>query len=147
MHWIPANIRWIMLVSGVLTCTMLYAAFAPRAVLQSTFGEALEGPLVEIVTRNWGALIGLMGAMLIYGAYSASSRPLILIVAGLSKLTFIGLVLAHGRQYLRHQAGLAVVIDLVMVALFVGYLVNRRRSSQATAFTTPNASPEATQEG
>jgi hypothetical protein len=26
------------------------------------------GPLAEIVGRNWGALITLMGAMLIYGA-------------------------------------------------------------------------------
>src|SRR5262249_8429967 len=38
MRWIPANIRWIMLVSGALTCTMLYAAIAPQAALQSTFG-------------------------------------------------------------------------------------------------------------
>jgi len=70
--------------------------------------------------------------MLIYGAYDPPGRPLVLTVAGLSKLVFIGLVLAHGRQYLGHQAGLAVVIDLVMVALFIGYLIGVRRS-QAVA--------------
>lgn len=128
MNLIAGNIRWIMLVSGALTCTMLYAAIAPQAALRSTFGETLEGPLAEIVVRNWGALIALVGAMLIYGAFDPPARPLILIVAGLSKLTFISLVLAHGRQYLGHQAGLAIAIDLVMVALFVGYLVGVRRS-------------------
>jgi len=131
MNWIVARIKWIMLVSGALTCTMLYAAIAPQAALRSTFGETLEGPLAEIVVRNWGALIALVGAMLIYGAYDPPGRPLILTVAGLSKLIFIGLVLSQGRQYLSHQAGFAVVIDLVMVALFIGYLVRVRRGQAA----------------
>ena len=26
MNWIVANIKWIMLISGALTCTMLYTA-------------------------------------------------------------------------------------------------------------------------
>ena len=128
MNWIVARIKWIMLLSGALTCTMLYALIAPKAALRSTFGETLEGPVAEIVVRNWGALIGLVGAMLIYGAYNPPVRPLVLTVAGISKLTFIGLVLVHGRQYLGHQAGLAIAIDLVWVALFIGYFVGARRS-------------------
>jgi hypothetical protein len=120
-----------MLVSGALTCTMFYAAIAPQAALRSTFGETLEGSLAEIVVRNWGALIALVGAMLIYGAYDPPGRPLILTIAGVSKLIFIGLVLSYGKQYLGHQAGLAVAIDLVMVALFIVYLVSVRRSKAA----------------
>ncbi len=60
-----ASIKWIMLVSGVLTCTMVYAAIAPQAMLRSRFGESLEGPLADLIVRNWGALIFLIGAMLI----------------------------------------------------------------------------------
>ena len=59
MNFVAANIKWIMLVSGALTCTMVYAAIAPQAALRSTFGETLEGPLADIVVRNWGALIAL----------------------------------------------------------------------------------------
>jgi hypothetical protein len=103
----------------------------PQAALRSTFGETLEGSVADIVVRNWGVLIALVGAMLIYGAYDPPGRPLILTVAGLSKLVFIGLVLSHGRQYLSHQAGLAVVIDLVTVALFIAYLIGVRRSQAA----------------
>jgi hypothetical protein len=83
-----------MLAAGALTSTMLYAAVAPRASLQSTFGEQLDSPVAEIVIRNWGALIGLIGAMLLYGAYHPPSQPLVLTVAGLSKVVFIGLVLS-----------------------------------------------------
>jgi hypothetical protein len=122
--------KWIMLVSGGLTCTMVYAAVAPQAALRSTFGEALEGPVAEIVVRNWGALITLVGAMLIYGAFNPNSRPLVLCVAGVSKLVFIGLVLAHGTHYLRQQAGVAMAVDLVMVLLFAVYLIAVRRDGK-----------------
>ncbi len=132
MDWVVGNMKWLMLLSGALTCTMFHAAIAPQDALRSTFGEPLDGPIAEIVVRNWGALIALIGAMLIYGAFNPPVRPLILGVAGLSKVIFIGLVLAHGSQFLGHQAGLAIVIDLVMVVLFIGYLIGARRGQVAT---------------
>src|SRR5688500_3671257 len=116
------SIKWIMLVSGVLTCTMLFAAVAPQAALRATFGDTLEGPLSEIIVRNWGVLIGLIGAMLIYGAFDPPARPLILIVAGISKLVFVGLIFTYGSQYLG-KAGLAAGIDLMWVVLYAVYLL------------------------
>ena len=126
MNFIVTSIKWIMLVSGILTCTMLYAFIAPQAALRSTFGATLEGPVANIVVRNWGALIGLIGAMLIYGAFDPPGRPFIVSIAGLSKLVFIGLVLTQGRQVLGYQAGVAVVIDAVWVALFIVYLIGAK---------------------
>ena len=125
--WVAANIKAIMLVTGALTCTMLYAAIAPQAALQSTFGDAIEGPLAEIVVRNWGVLIAMVGAMLIHGAFNPATRAMALTVAGASKMMFIGLVLAYGRDYLGHQAGVAIVVDAVAVALYVAYLLGARR--------------------
>ena len=127
MNWIVTRIKGIMLTAGVLTSTMLYAAIAPQAALQSTFGEGFDGPVAEIVVRNWGALIGLVGAMLIYGAYHPSSRALVLTVAGLSKVVFVGLVLSHGGRYLGDQAGIAIVVDSLFVLLFAAYLVAAAR--------------------
>lgn len=126
MTWIVSNIRWIMIVTGVLTTTMLYAAFAPEAALRSTFGEALSGPVAHVVVRNWGALIGLIGGMLIFGAFNPPVRALVLMVAAASKAVFVGLVLSQGSQFLGYQAGLAVVIDSVVFAIFVWYLVAAR---------------------
>ena len=126
MTVIVDKIKWIMLVAGVLTCTMIYAAIAPQAALRGTFGETLQGPLADIVVRNWGVLITLVGAMLIYGAYRPAVRPLVLVVAGLSKLVFIVLVLAQGSRYLGQQAGIAIAIDAVWVVLFALYLMATR---------------------
>jgi hypothetical protein len=127
MTWIDRSIKWIMLVSGLLTLTMIYAALAPSAALRSTFGESLEGPVANIVVRNWGALIGLIGAMLIYGAFRPAFRPLVLVVAGLSKIIFIGLILGSGRQFLGQQLAVSVVVDAVMVLLFASFLLTSAR--------------------
>lgn len=131
VNWIVPRIKWVMLVSGVLTCTMIHAAIAPQAALRSTFGASLDGPLAEIVVRNWGALIALVGAMLIYGAFHPPVRALVLTVAGLSKLTFIVLLLLYGAQYLTRQAGISIAVDLLMVVLFAFYLVGARRDAAA----------------
>ena len=131
MVWIVASIGRIMVISGVLTLTMLYAAIAPEAALQSTFGQTLSGPVASVVVRNWGALIGLMGAMLIYGAFNPPVRNMTLVVAGMSKAIFILLVLAQGQTFLNHQAGVAIVVDAVWVGVFAMYLVAARRTSQA----------------
>lgn len=122
MNWIVTKIKWIMLVSGLLTCTLFYAAIAPQGALQSTFGDSLEGQLAEIIVRNWGALITLVGVMQIYGAFNPPLRRFVLVIACVSKLTFISLVLIYGRQYLG-QAGLAIAIDSVMVILFIIYMI------------------------
>jgi hypothetical protein len=128
MSWIVANIHRIMIVSGLLTMTMLYAALAPEAALHSTFGESVSGPVADIVVRNWGALIALVGAMLIYGARNPAARPLALTVAGASKAIFIVLVLSHGGRFLGYQAGIAVAVDLLWVAVFTWYFLAVRRT-------------------
>ena len=131
MAWIERSIKWIMLVSGVLTFTMVYAALAPSAALRSTFGESLDGPVANIVVRNWGALIALVGAMLVYGAFRPAVRPLVLVVAGASKVVFIGLVLSAGRQFLGQQLAVSVVVDSAMVLVFAAYLVATVRGRPA----------------
>jgi hypothetical protein len=118
--------KWITLVAGVLTCTMVYAVIAPQAALRSMFGDALEGPVAEIVVRNWGVLITLVGGMLIYGAFQRSARRLVLTVASLIKMAFIALVVAYGGGF-GGQAGLSISIDLALVVLFIIYLVAGRR--------------------
>ena len=127
MNLIVANIKWIMLVSGLLTCTLFYAAIAPQAALRSMFGESLDGQLAEIIVRNWGALLTLVGALQIYGAFNSISRSLIVVVSSISKLVFVTLVLVYGRSFLGYQAGTAITIDLIIVILFVCYLISDRK--------------------
>lgn len=127
MGFVVRFIKPIMIISGGLTMTMIYAALAPQAALTSMFGETLTGPLAEIIVRNWGALIAIGGATLIWGALVPAVRTQVLLAVGVSKLVFIGLVLGFGRQYLSGQAGVAIGLDAVCVLLFALYLLESQR--------------------
>ena len=127
MSWIVTNIHRIMFVSGILTMTMVYAVVAPDAALHSTFGESLDGAVADVVVRNWGALIALIGALLIYGARNPTVRPVAVMAAGASKAIFVALVLSHGSRFLGYQAGIAVIVDSIWVVVFVAYLVAAQR--------------------
>ena len=122
-----------MLISGLLTCTMFLALFSPQASLKSNFGETIEGPVVDIVVRNWGALIGLVGIMLIYGAFNITVRRFSLVIAGISKIIFISLVLSSEKSYSGLGAATAVIADSVMVVLYIAYLLLSRTSKLTTS--------------
>ena len=129
MRFFVDNFKWLMLISGILTCTMFLGLFSPSTSIQSNFGEAMPGPPSEIIVRNWGALIGLIGIMLIYGAFAEPVRRFALVIAGLSKAIFITLVLLYGKQYLGFGAGTAVVADTIMIVLYAAYLLMSRKSA------------------
>ena len=127
MKWERA-IKWTMLVAGVLTLAMIFAVVAPEAAMRKNFGVGLDSSAMEIVVRNWGALIALVGAMLVYGAFRPAVRPLVLTVAAVSKAVFIALMLTRGRAYLGLDIGAAVVIDSIEVVLFALCLIVRPRA-------------------
>jgi hypothetical protein len=131
MRFFLSNFKWVMLLSGLLTCSMFLALVSPQTSLKSNFGEQLEGPVANIIVRNWGALIGLVGIMLIYGAFAVAVRRFVLVIAATSKLIFIILILSLGKEYLGFGAGTAVFADAIMIALFIAYLLlsSPKRSS------------------
>ncbi|HKA57652.1 MAG TPA: hypothetical protein VKD28_03490 [Gemmatimonadales bacterium] len=133
MKWIVAYIKWIMLVTGLLTASMIYYAISPQDSLAADFGHGLDDPLAILLVRNWGILVGLVGLMLIYGALIPPARRLVLSVAAVSKLAFVLLVLGAGSAYLAFRVRYAVIIDSVEVLLFAAYLLATRHPMRAPA--------------
>jgi hypothetical protein len=122
--WIAAHVDWVLIVSGLLTCSMLLMALAPRVAMRSTFGEVAQGPVANLIARSWGAMIFASGLMLIYAAWHAEVRLPILLYSIVGKLGFIVLVLAEPRFRARTNARVAVIADLAIVALLSWYLLN-----------------------
>jgi len=119
---IVKNIKWIMLIAGLSTCSMIIAVIAPQNMLMGLFGVTLTEPLANIVVRSWGFLIGLMGLLLIYGAFRSEVRSLCIVIVGLSKIGFILLVLLYGAQYL-DVAKLTLIFDGIVVGILGLYLL------------------------
>lgn len=123
MKFFLSNFKWVMLISGILTCTMFVGLISPQSSLRSNFGVIIEDPAVDIVVRSWSALVGLMGVMLIYGAFVPAVRKFYLVVVCVSKLIFVLLIFLLGCSFMKFGIGTAAIVDSVMVLLFVVYLL------------------------
>ena len=129
MRFFASIFKWIMLICGLLTCSMFIGLISPQSSVKSNFGETLSASsYLDIIVRSWAALIGLIGIMLIYGAFVPAVRQFALIIAGISKLIFITLILSMGSQYLEFGVGTAVIVDSIMIVLFIVYLLLPQRS-------------------
>jgi hypothetical protein len=126
MNMFQRSIKWIMLVFGLSTCATAYVLFASDASLRATFGVSLSNPMTLIVVRHWGALVGLFGLMLVYGAFKESVRRMVLLTTATGKAIFISLVLSQG-QHFASQAGAGIVLDTIAVLLFAAYLISSRK--------------------
>jgi hypothetical protein len=122
MNFIIKYFKWVMLVSGALTFTMFYGLIAPQAALESMFGTSFDGALETIVVRSWSALIGLMGAALIYGAYSEKNRIFSISIVASSKVVFVSLMLLYGQEFIG-TAGMAIIMDCIFIILAGFYLI------------------------
>lgn len=123
-------VKWTMLVSGVLTFTMIYAAVAPQAALRSMFGVTFDGPAADVVVRNWGALIAAVGFALIYGAFHVPSRRLALLIGASTKAFFVSVLVADG---FAQQAIVPIVVDGLEVVAFIAFLLRAQPASATFA--------------
>lgn len=125
----------ILIVGGLLTMSMVMVAIDPAFGLAQSFGAAasgvlgdpLPGPIAELIVRNWGALIALYGAALVYAAFVPAVRGLVLVLAMTGKAFFIFLV-ATSIDLATSPALVAVIADSVMIVLFLIILVRPSRA-------------------
>ena len=125
---ITKNIKWLLLIPGVITCSMIYAVIDPQGALMHTFGDSISGPIAEIVVRNWGFLITMVGALMIYGAYRPQYRDLIIVIAISGKLAFVALNLIYGQAYLAKSA-VAIFFDSVLIVVYLIYFMQSKKVS------------------
>ncbi|MBU1324386.1 MAG: hypothetical protein KJ676_04025 [Alphaproteobacteria bacterium] len=122
MTWVVDNIQAILVVCGLLTATMLQFVFMPSRAARSTYGETVDGALGDVVIRGWGLLIALTGGMLVWAAFHPETRTLAIGVALISKIFYMGQLMAKRGRFLRGMAGMTVVLDLIMAALLATWM-------------------------
>jgi hypothetical protein len=85
---LAAQIEMILLLTGLATAGAFVLFLAPVTMMKGLFGQAPSDALSLLIARHWGLLVGLVGALLIYGAYHAEVRVPTLIVAVVEKTAF-----------------------------------------------------------
>lgn len=118
---ITENIQLILVVTGGMTaCTIGFFLF-PRFFLQRVFGIEEIGLALTLVTRHWGLLLSLLGALLVCAAFTPSLRVSVMVVATIEKVVFAGLVF-WGPLKISGIAKFAAAGDSVMALLYVLFL-------------------------
>jgi hypothetical protein len=117
-----AHIELILLFTGLLTAGALGLLLAPAPVLRLLFGQDPPNALVLLIARQWGLLVFLIGALLVWAAYHAEVRVPAMILACIEKSVFALSVLLSPfrRRALALQVALA---DAVMATLYLLILV------------------------
>ena len=129
MSLVVNYIKWIMLVTGLATCSTLSVVFAPQDALMSMFGANLTEPLANVVVRSWGFLVFLMGALLIYGALNPAFRKLCIVTAGVSKIGFLLLIFMFGSHYF-DALRVTVIFDSAVIVVFAIYLFASKNATE-----------------
>mgnify|MGYP004246787649 CR=1 FL=1 len=120
------NIKWIMLFAGVVTCTTFFAVINPQDALLNMFGSNLEEPLANLITRSWGFLIFIMGALLIFGAFITEFRMFCIITVGISKLGFLFLSLIYGLNFIG-TLWITLLFDSLVILILGLYIISSKK--------------------
>jgi len=119
---ITENIRLILVVTGAMTFAVGIGCFLfPRNLLQLFFCVAEIGVEMTLVSRHWGLLGSLLGALLLYAAFDPGLRVPVVVAAIVEKIIFAGLVFL-GPLKKSGLAKWAAVGDSFMALLYMGYL-------------------------
>ena len=107
----------ILIVTGALTLLALAALVAPVAVLRAVFGDAAPDGVTRAITRHWGLLVALFGALLVYAGYHPELRAPVMVAAAVEKL---GVGAIFGLSLPRRPLLLAIVAgDVIMAILYL----------------------------
>jgi hypothetical protein len=116
----------ILIVTGALTMLAAAAIVAPTAVLRGVFGSAAPDRVSRAVTRHWGLLVALFGALLVYAGYHPEVRAPVMLAAAIEKL---GVAAIFGIALPRRPLLVAVIAgDAVMAIIYLVILGASLRS-------------------
>jgi hypothetical protein len=118
---IGANIKLILLVTGIITASMIAAFFAPAIVLNQLFAEPPSDAVSLALMRHWGLLVFAFGGLLIYAAYRPELRKPVLVFTIVEKVALV-LGILFLPLALRSGAYVAAASDATFTTLYLLYL-------------------------
>jgi hypothetical protein len=118
---LAAHIEVILLLTGLATAGALVLFLAPVTMLKLLFGQAPSDALSLLLARQWGLLVCLVGALLMYAAYHAEVRVPTLIVAIVEKVAF-ALGVSISPFHRRPTVLVMALADSGMAAVYLMYL-------------------------
>lgn len=123
----------LLVMFGMLTASPSITAFNPSSIT-TLYGVALENNAVLLLVRHRQIMLGLLGAMLVCGAFFSSLRMLAIAINVLSKSSFLALsliasTLTPGLQRIVYFDVVAIVLLLLSAFIFLQPTFRSHRKS------------------
>jgi hypothetical protein len=121
---LETQIELILLLTGLATSGALVMFLAPTMTMKMLFGKASSDSISILIARHWGLLIFLVGALLIYAAYSSEIRVPALIIAIVEKAAFaLSVLFSPLRRY--RTVFIVALADASMAIVYLLLLTGR----------------------
>ena len=118
--------RFCLIVAAVIHLLPVIGV-AGTARLNSLYGVEIAGPDLAILMRHRAVLFGILGALLLAGAFRESLRPAAILSGLVSVVAFVGLALATPGH--NASIGKVVAVDVVaLIALLIAAALHFRRT-------------------
>ena len=88
------HLKEILIVTGLLTMAPIASVLIPTTILRLLFGVQNPDDTSIFLTRHWGLLVALVGALLLFSAYHPQIRTPVMVVAAIEKLALAAFILA-----------------------------------------------------
>ena len=90
----------------------------PAPMLKLMFGVAEPDTVTRTITRHWGLLLVLVGALLVFARYHPEVRVPVMVVAATEKLAMAALILV-GPLPRRPLSAMIASADAIMAILYI----------------------------
>ena len=117
------HIDWILLVSGLATCSLFLQFLSPKRALRAFNGLNIDDDFSLFFARAFGLAVSSIGLLIIWARFEPSLRFPILSIAVVGKCLFVATVLKYW-NLLGKGFALTVAFDSLCVILYSAYLLD-----------------------
>jgi len=117
----------ILLVTGAVTALAGLGTFVPSVFVDVLVGLKTTDATTLAIARHWSVLLGLVGGLLIYGAYHPEVQVPVMLVGAAEKLA-LGVIAIASPLRKRRLTMAAVGADVIMAILYIILLASRGTS-------------------
>ncbi|WP_286263671.1 hypothetical protein [Thalassotalea atypica] len=120
------HLKSFLCLTGAGTAAAFIYAIAPAWALTNLNGVTLDGSH-QLLIQHWGAIVGLVGVMMIVAAYKPQWRESTLLLCTAEKAYLVFLFLFHQSNPLVGEFGLFALADSLMIVFVLGYWLEQHR--------------------
>ena len=132
--FIEKTLKPVLIVGGLATCGLLYAALLPKSALPAMFKLEYVADYT-VIAQHWGMMVFCLGAFLFFAGLYPHLRYPALVFSTVEKSFMLGLFLVYSGPPPTPSFIVPFILDVIIVSYSILYFVNYWTGSAARALS------------